>query len=122
VLRRLVLCAVVLVLSAWTLGAASALEKEPVQHGAQPNPGEVRPPSPQGDAPSPSAGTLTSDRATDHRLFGLPAGLALGLVVLVVVVAGLWVYARRPVSRRAETRPPARWASGPTDSGGNARS
>ena len=81
-----------------------ALAQEPVQHGAQPNPGEVRPPSPQGNAPSPAAGTLLSDRS-GHRLFGLPAGLAIGLAVLVVVVAGLWAYSRRPRAGQRGTGP-----------------
>src|SRR2546427_8282397 len=37
-------------------------DNRPVQHGAQPNPQEVRPGSPQGDAPSAAVGTLERDR------------------------------------------------------------
>jgi hypothetical protein len=71
-----------------------AMGQEPVQHGAQPNPGEVRPPSPQGDASSQTTGTLQTDR-TLERPFGLPLGLALGVAALVLVVVALWIYSRR---------------------------
>src|SRR5581483_1829309 len=47
-----------------------------VQHGAQPNPGEVRPGSPQGDAPSETAGALSRPEQA-RRVLGLPVTAAL---------------------------------------------
>ena len=76
-------------------GVPPVAGQEPVQHGAQPNPGEVRPPSPQGDAPSSSAGSLTTERSA-RRFLGLPAGLTIVIGVLVALVGGLWAYSRRP--------------------------
>jgi hypothetical protein len=65
-------------------------DREPVQHGAQPNPGEVRPGTPDGDAPSAAAGDLV--RKQPQRVLGLPITTALilaGLVVALFVVAGV---------------------------------
>jgi hypothetical protein len=50
-------------------------DREPVQHGAQPNPGEVRPGSRDGDAPSAAAGDLVPRPA--RRILGLPVSTAL---------------------------------------------
>jgi hypothetical protein len=63
---------------------------EPVQHGAQPNPGEVRPGNRDGDAPSAAAGDLVGKPA--RRVLGFPVTAALvvaGLLVALVVVAGV---------------------------------
>jgi hypothetical protein len=80
-----------------TVGAAVAQEtrSSPIQHGAQPNAGEVRPSSPDGNAPSPSAGTLKTDR-TPNRLLGLPVGFVVGAAIIVLVLStGVVIYARR---------------------------
>jgi hypothetical protein len=61
-----------------------------VQHGAQPNPSEVRPGSRDGDAPSAAAGDLLTKPG--RRVFGLPITTVLvvaGLLVALVVVAGV---------------------------------
>lgn len=65
-------------------------DREPVQHGAQPNPGEVRPGSAQGDSPSASAGDLVTRQ--ERRILGLPITTALvvaGAVLALLVVAGV---------------------------------
>jgi hypothetical protein len=89
-----------------TFGVAVAQEtrSSPTQHGAQPNAGEVRPPSPDGNAPSPSAGTLKVDRRPG-RLMGFPLEWVVGAAVIVLVLsAGLVVYARRPNSQHGTRR------------------
>jgi hypothetical protein len=61
-----------------------------VQHGAQPNPNEVRPGSRDGDAPSAAAGDLLA--RPGRRVFGFPITTVLvvaGLLVALVVVAGV---------------------------------
>jgi hypothetical protein len=99
-----------LVVVAWVLLAASAgwartgVAPDPagpdaVQHGAQPNPGEVRPGSPDGDSPSASAGAVL--RARERRILGLPVSAALvigGVLVALLVLAGLVI----PAARRRE--------------------
>jgi hypothetical protein len=65
-------------------------DREPVQHGAQPNPDEVRPGNRDGDAPSAAAGDLVAKPG--RRVFGLPVTAALvvgGLLVALLVVAGV---------------------------------
>jgi len=65
-------------------------DREPVQHGTQPNPGELRPGSRDGDAPSAAAGDLVARQG--HRILGLPITTVLvlaGLVVALLVVAGV---------------------------------
>jgi len=65
-------------------------DREPVQHGAQPNPGELRPGNAEGDAPSAAAGELVT--RPERRVLGLPITTALvlaGLVVALLVVAGV---------------------------------
>jgi len=60
------------------------------QHGAQPNPGEVRPGSRDGDAPSAAAGERV--RTPGHRMLGLPVNTVLviaGVLVVLLVLAGL---------------------------------
>jgi hypothetical protein len=64
-------------------------DREPVQHGAQPNPAEIRPGSPDGDSPSAAAGDLVAKPS--RRILGLPLNTALllgGVLVALVVVAG----------------------------------
>ena len=61
-----------------------------MQHGAQPNPAEVRPGSRDGDAPSAAAGDLVGE--PERRILGLPITAALlvaGLLLLLLVVAGI---------------------------------
>jgi hypothetical protein len=65
-------------------------DRAPVQHGAQPNPDELRPGSRDGDAPSAAAGDLVAKPG--RRVFGLPVNAALvvgGLLVALLVVAGV---------------------------------
>jgi hypothetical protein len=67
-------------------------EREAVQHGAQPNPGEVRPGSRDGDAPSAAAGDL-APRAP-RRILGLPVTTAIvlaGALVTLLILAGLLI-------------------------------
>jgi hypothetical protein len=65
-------------------------DRDAVQHGAQPNPSEVRPGNRDGDAPSAAAGDLVTRPA--RRILGLPASTALvlaGALVGLLIVAGL---------------------------------
>lgn len=88
--------------------SADTTAPRPLQHGAQPNPQEVRPGSAEGDQPSASAGRLIrEDRA--RRILGLPVGTAilLGAILLVLVVVGgvLGLGARRrPEPRQPDVR------------------
>jgi hypothetical protein len=73
-----------------------------VQHGAQPNAGEVRPGNTDGDSPSASAGTVVK-RQVDRRILGLPVNAVMVIgaaIIAIVVVAGLIV----PTRRRARAR------------------
>jgi len=75
-------------------------DARPVEHGAQPNPFEVRPGSPQGDAPSAAVGTLERDRV-ERRVLGLPITAVLviaAVIVAILSVAGLVI----PRARRRE--------------------
>jgi len=98
---RLTATLLALIALAMAAGAAAVLAQQPIQHGAQPNPGEVRPPSPEGNAPSPATGTLERGREPG-KLLGMRTGLTVTLAVLVAVivagliVGGVRVYARRP--------------------------
>jgi len=65
-------------------------DRQPVQHGAQPNPGEVRPGTADGDAPSAAVGDLVTRQ--ERRILGLPITTTLvlgGLVLALLVVAGV---------------------------------
>ena len=70
----------------------------PVQHGAAPNPFEVRPGSPQGDAPSAAVGTLERQNV-ERRVLGLPVTAALviaaALVAILAVIGVVVPRARR---------------------------
>ena len=107
---RLTATLLVLIALALAAGAAAAvLAQQPVQHGAQPNPGEVRPPSPEGNAPSSATGTL--DRAREPgNLLGMRTGLTVILAVLVVVIVAGLIFGGLRVSAR---RPPAVSSSSP---------
>ncbi|HXH82761.1 MAG TPA: hypothetical protein VNN07_07520 [Candidatus Tectomicrobia bacterium] len=73
---------------------------DPVQHGAQPNPQEVRPGSAEGDAPSAAAGRLVRD-PDERRILGLPVTAALvvaGVVIALLVLAGIVI----PNARRRQ--------------------
>jgi hypothetical protein len=75
-------------------------DKDAVQHGAQPNPEEVRPGSRDGDSPSAAAGDVVRN-PTPRRIFGLPVNAALligGVLVVLLVLAGVVI----PNSRRRE--------------------
>jgi hypothetical protein len=64
-------------------------DRDAVQHGAQPNPDEVRPGTRDGDAPSAAAGDLVAKPA--RRILGLPLTTVLlvgGVLVALLVVAG----------------------------------
>jgi hypothetical protein len=72
-----------------------------VQRGGQPNPAEVRPGSPDGDAPSASAGQLL--RKPQPRILGLPVNTALmigGVLLALLLLAWIVIPAARS-SRRA---------------------
>jgi hypothetical protein len=85
----------------------TAATPEPVQHGAQPNPGEVRPPNPQGNAPSSATGTLTTDPSPTRPL-GVSVGMLIAVGALGVLVAALWLYSRRVrAGPRSNARPPS---------------
>jgi hypothetical protein len=65
-------------------------DRKPVEHGAQPNAGEVRPGNPEGDAPSAAAGDLVT--RPGRRILGLPVSTALvvaGVLVALLIVAGV---------------------------------
>src|SRR2546426_4998691 len=85
-------------------------DRQPVEHGAQPNTGEVRLANPDGDAPSAAAGDLVTRQ--ERRILGLPITTALvlaGLVVALLVVAGGGVSGadpRQPAPRGRPHRPP----------------
>jgi hypothetical protein len=89
-------------LSAQVLPSAAKSAREPVQHGAQPNPQEVRPGSRDGDAPSAAAGDLVEQPA--RRILGLPLTTVLllaGLLLALVAVAGIAI---PEASRRRRAR------------------
>jgi hypothetical protein len=82
-------------------GSAGPKEDGIVQHGAQPNAGEVRPGSRDGDQPSASAGEIRPREV--RRIFGLPVTTALliaAAIIALVAIAGFVV----PESRRRRAR------------------
>jgi hypothetical protein len=77
-------------------GSAGPKDDGVVQRGSQPNAGEVRPGSRDGDQPSASAGELQPRPA--RRIFGLPVTAALiiaAVLIGLVALAGFVVPARR---------------------------
>jgi hypothetical protein len=82
-------------------GSAGPKEDGVVQRGSQPNAGEVRPGSADGDQPSASAGTLRPEQT--RRIFGLPVTSALliaAVLVVLLAIAGFIV----PSARRRAAR------------------
>lgn len=81
-------------------GSAGPKEDGVVQRGNQPNPGEVRRGSPDGDQPSASAGDLRrQDKA--RRIFGLPVMAAVLIGAAIVAMLAL-AAAMLPGARRRE--------------------
>jgi hypothetical protein len=78
-------------------------DPQAIQHGAQPNPQEVRPGSPDGDAPSAAAGRLVRDPA-GRRLLGLPVTLVLLLAGLLVALAVVGAFVVPGTRRRRQAR------------------
>ena len=91
--------ACVVVLMFIGVGLAQENRASPIQHGAQPNPGEVRPPSADGNISSPSAGTLMVEKTPDG-LWGLPAYAVGAIGIVIVVLVALAVSARRSQIQR----------------------
>ena len=84
-------------LAAQVVPPAAKSDREAVQHGAQPNPEEVRPGSRDGDAASAAAGDLVVE--PERRILGLPVTAALvvaGVLLVLLVVAGVVI----PEARR----------------------
>ena len=81
-------------------GSAGPKEGGAVQHGAQPNAGEVRAGSRDGDSPSAAAGVVARDPVA-RRIFGLPVttALVIGAVILGLVIVGAFVV---PAARRRD--------------------
>lgn len=80
-------------------GSAGPKDDGVVQRGAQPNAGEVRPRSADGDSPSASAGTLRQEQA--RRIFGLPVTAALLIAAVLVVLLAIAGFAVPSARRRA---------------------
>src|SRR5262249_9245453 len=80
-------------------GSAGPKDSGVVQRGAQPNPGEVRRGSPDGDTPSASAGTLREEQT--RRIFGLPVTTALIIGAAIVAIFALAGLAMSPTGRRS---------------------
>jgi hypothetical protein len=93
-MRSLAIAALVVVLgmtgqSAAQLPPPAKGSADAIQHGAQPNPDEVRSGSRDGDAPSAAAGEIV--RKPGPRLLGLPVNTALvvaGFLVVLLILAG----------------------------------
>jgi hypothetical protein len=77
-------------------------DRQPVEHGAQPNTGEVRAPSPAGDAPSAAAGDLVT--RPPRRILGLPVTTALVLAGVLVALLTLAFVVIPGANRRHRAR------------------
>jgi hypothetical protein len=114
-MTRLLVLVMSLLVAAPALGAAQSAAPPPddarrtapagrdaIQHGAQPDPGAVRPGNRDGDAPSASVGTLRPEERA--RILGFPVNAVLviaGVLVLIAAVGAVAVpRARR--SRRVQ--------------------
>jgi len=78
-------------------GSAGPKESGAVQHGAQPNAGEVRPGNRDGDSPSATAGVVARDPVA-RRILGLPVTttLVIGAVIVgLAILGGLVIPAAR---------------------------
>ena len=79
----------------------AASGRDAVQHGAQPNPQEVRRGSPEGDSPSATAGELVR-RKEARRVLGLPVNAVLviaGALLALLVLAGVLIPRTRREAR-----------------------
>lgn len=86
-----------------TPGSAGPKEDGVVQRGNQPNAGEVRPGSRDGDQPSASAGELRQ-RERARRIFGLPMTTALIIAAVIVAMLALAGAAMPAANRRRKAR------------------
>ena len=77
-------------------------DRDAVQHGAQPNPSEVRPGNRDGDTPSAAAGDLVSKPVP--RIFGLPVNTVLVLSGALLALAILARLVIPGASRRRRAR------------------
>jgi len=77
-------------------------DRPAAQRGSEPNAGEVRPPSRDGDHPSASAGEL--QRREARRIFGLPVTAALVIAAVIVAMVALAGMLFPPARRRARAR------------------
>ena len=84
------------------LAMPALVTAQAVQHGAQPNSQEVRPGTPEGDAPSAAVGSLERDRV-ERRILGLPvtALLVIGGALIVLLTLGSVVIPRARRRRQA---------------------
>jgi hypothetical protein len=80
-------------------GSAGPKDEGVVQRGSQPNAGEVRPGSRDGDQPSASAGDVRPRDA--QRIFGLPVTVALIIAAAVVAIVALLGFVIPERRRRA---------------------
>jgi len=106
------LLALHVVLLAGTPAAQERRGPQRLQDSAQQNPQEVRPPSPDGDSPSATAGKLVR-QPESRRLLGLPVEAVMwigGIVVVLVIIAA--VIAGRP-RRRAQAQGGGTYGRGP---------
>ena len=101
---RVAVLALAIVLAAQPLVAQvgpppSGSDRDAVQHGAQPNPAEVRPGNRDGDAPSAAAGDLVTRPA--RRILGLAMStvLLIGGVLVALLIVG-WLVAPGTHRRR----------------------
>jgi hypothetical protein len=81
-------------------GSGQKSDGSAIQHGAQPDPGAVRPGTREGDAPSASAGTLVRD-PVERRILGLPVTAAMtiaGVLIVLAIIGAVLI----PRSRRRE--------------------
>jgi hypothetical protein len=77
-------------------------DREPVQHGAQPNPGEVRPGTAEGDYPSATAGDLVTRQ--ERRILGLPITTTLVLAAVILALLAVAGVVIPSASRRNRAR------------------
>jgi len=94
-MKRLLIAVLMSVLGASSLSSAQLPppakgKPDAVEHGAQPNPNEVRPGSRDGDAPSAAAGDIIAKPG--RRVLGLPVNSVLviaGVLLVLLIVAGI---------------------------------
>jgi hypothetical protein len=103
--RLILMLALTLLPAAAWAAAPDGRSAQAQQHGAQPDPQAVRPGSPQGDAPSDTAGALVRQHEA-RRILGLPVAAALtiaAVLIVLVVLAGVAIpRARRQARARGD--------------------